>query len=180
MLYRRQAWTGFSLSMLFLLDASNLVFVSHHSQILHVVSTSCPRSHRLTIIAGEFCLETTTHEPHCDYYSTYTDLRLDGRCYRPESGQDGCLATEEMTTIVSECNSCLVCCGSCFALCLPTGMCVLAACSRFDVILWSTWDKQDSICAVTLTSSMILHFAVLFGLSSPTGSLPRMYPRLDA
>ena len=47
-------------------------------------------------------METTTHEPHCDYYSTYTDLRLDSRCYRLESEDDGCLVTEEMMILVSE------------------------------------------------------------------------------
>ena len=71
-------------------------------KILHVVLLSCPHPYSLNVVTGGVCMETTTHEPHCDYYSTYTDLRLDGRCYRVESEDDGCLVTEEMIILVSE------------------------------------------------------------------------------
>ena len=81
----------------------HVVFVSCHShENLHVVLLSCPHSHSLNVVTGGICMETTTDEPHCDYYSTYMDLRLDGRCYRLESKDDGCLVTEEMMILVSE------------------------------------------------------------------------------
>ena len=140
---------------------------------------SCPRSYLLNTVSEGVCQTTTTHQPHCDYYSTYTDLRDDGRCYREESGEDGCFDSEEMTTIVSEWYFYLVCCVSWFPFAyLPDGVCRLSV-EEPVVNMRRTWDRLNPTCAIPLTLLMILHCDILFEHSSPIGRGSRMYPHLN-
>ena len=59
---------------------------------------------------GFDCVEVVdTIDAVCDSESEHTELRDDGRCYRPESGENGCFDTEKLTYPVSKWYSCVAC-----------------------------------------------------------------------
>ena len=90
------------------LQTSSLCLITH-------TYTVCYHDILLNLVIDVFkkgfdCVEVVdTIDAVCDSESEHTELRDDGRCYRPESGENGCFDTEKLTYPVSKWYSCVAC-----------------------------------------------------------------------